>query len=177
MGDVDEYKATLRMCPATYNALLAMISPGITKKKTNMRKAICADARLLLTLRYIALGDGFRSLSQQFRIAPSTCRMIVRETCQVIYKMLQPRYMATPRSSREWKKIAHEFEQRWQFPHVIGCVDGKHIRIERPSKSGSMFFNYKGYFSLVLLGICDADYKFIYVDVGAEGKASDGGIW
>ena len=40
-----------------------------------------------------------------------------------------------------------------------------------------MLFNYKGYFSVVLLGISDAGYKFIYADVGAEMKASDGGIW
>ena len=27
------------------------------------------------------------------------------------------------------------------------------------------------------MAICNADYEFTYVDVGAEGKASDGGIW
>lgn len=37
-----------------------------------------------------------------------------------------------------------------------------------------MFFNYKGYFSVVLQGIVDANYKFITVEVGACGKQSDG---
>lgn len=30
---------------------------------------------------------------------------------------------------------------------------------------------------MVLLGIADAQYKFLYVDIGAMGQASDGGIW
>ena len=37
--------------------------------------------------------------------------------------------------------------------------------------------NYKGLFSIVLLGVVDAKYKFIAYDLGAEGKAPDSGIW
>lgn len=39
--------------------------------------------------------------------------------------------------------------------------------------SGSLFYNYKNYFSVILLAIADADYKLIYIDVGAFGKDSD----
>lgn len=42
--------------------------------------------------------------------------------------------------------------------------------------SGSLFHNYKNYFSVVLLTIVDANYKFIY-DVGAFGKDSDSTIF
>ena len=49
-GNVDELTSTLRMSPATYNTLLTLLRPGLTKKNTNMRKCISAEARLLLTL-------------------------------------------------------------------------------------------------------------------------------
>ncbi len=53
----------------------------------------------------------------------------------------------------------------------------KHVRIRKPPHSGTHYFNYKGYFSLVVLALVDADYKFLWVDVGAPGSNSDAGIF
>lgn len=39
------------------------------------------------------------------------------------------------------------------------------------------FFNYKDYYSIVLLAIVDANCKFIAVDVGSYGKERDSGIF
>ena len=39
--------------------------------------------------------------------------------------------------------IASDSEKNANFPHCIGAVDGKHVRINCPIRSGSMFFNYK----------------------------------
>lgn len=47
---------------------------------------------------------------------------------------------------------------------------------EKPKNSGSLFFNYKKDFSVVLLVLGDADYKFVTVDIGAYDKNSDGAI-
>jgi len=66
--------------------------------------------------------------------------------------------------------IANEFEQRWNFPHCVGAMDGKHIVVQKPTKSGSAFFTYKHTFAIQLLAVVDADYKFIYVDVGCQGR-------
>nr|XP_022907898.1 protein ALP1-like [Onthophagus taurus] len=84
--------------------------------------------------------------------------------------------MPTP-TEDDWKRIAHEFWTIWNFPNCLGALDGKHVVIQTPTNSGSLFFNYKKTFSIVLLALVDAQYNFITVDIGSYGKNSDGGIF
>lgn len=82
-----------------------------------------------------------------------------------------------PETQEEWLDISENFEKLWNFPHCIGLIDGKHVVIQCPTKSGSDYFNYKAFFSIVLFAMVDANYNFIFVDVGCEGMISDGGVF
>lgn len=75
-----------------------------------------------------------------------------------------------------FKKIAQDLYTKWGFPDCIGSIDGKHIQIKCPANSGSMYYNYKHFFSINLLAVTDANYKFITVDIGTYGKDSDRGV-
>ena len=58
----------------------------------------------------------------------------------------------------------------------IGALDGKHVRCHCPANSGSLYFNFHGLFSVVLMAMCSARYLYLFVNIEAVGSASDGGI-
>ena len=57
--------------------------------------------------------------------------------------------------------------------NVLAALDGKHVAMMKPKKSRSEFYNYKGYFCQVLLALVDAEYRFLWVDLGSSGSSSD----
>lgn len=130
----------------------------------------------VLFLRYLATGDSLKTISFSYRLGHATVHKIVMDTCRIITENLMAEMLPTP-TEEMWKSIADNFYKLWNFPNCLGAMDGKHITIQAPQNSGSLFFNYKKTFSVVLLALVDADYNFIAVDVGAYGKNSDGGIF
>ena len=115
-----------RMTPTKYEHLLSLIAPAITKSSLR-RETIRANARLMVTLRYIFGGTSQIDLAGMFRISPSSVGRIINETCIAIWTILPAKeYISYPKSEDEWKAIANEFEKKWNFSNCIGAIDGKH---------------------------------------------------
>ena len=161
------------MSPERMEHLLQLVAPMIKKKTTKFREAISPADRLMVTLRYFASGNSQVSLSYLFLMGKKTISQIVSETSRAIHIARKDPYFTSPKSAEQWRQISLEFSEQWQFPHVIGAIDGKHIRIKAPYRSGTNYHNYKGYFSLQLLAVCDAKYKFVFADVGQYGSNND----
>jgi hypothetical protein len=99
--------------------------------------------------------------------------MIVGETCRAIWEVLTPKYMPEP-DVQKWIAISQKFYEMWQMPNCVGSIDGKHIRVKCPQKSGSAFRNYLSFFSFVFLAVADAEGQFILACIGDYGRNSDG---
>ncbi|XP_035660672.1 putative nuclease HARBI1 [Branchiostoma floridae] len=49
--------------------------------------------------------------------------------------------------------------------------------MRKPPQGGSHYYNYKGFHSIVIMALVDANYKFLWANVGAEGSTSDAAIF
>ncbi|XP_049307355.1 uncharacterized protein LOC105223765 isoform X2 [Bactrocera dorsalis] len=131
----------------SFDILLEKVRPKLTKQ----RKAIRAEQRLVLTLRFLATGHSFRDLAFAFRMGRSTVSLIISETCEIIWKELLAEYMPIPTTDR-LKTVINDYYRRWKFPNCFGSID-------------------------VLQGVADADKKFVTIEMGGRGKQSDDGTF
>ena len=179
LNDPDSHFRYLRMSKSTFDHLLAKVGPFLSRRPymSDRRPNISPGERLALTIRYLATGNSQTSLSFNFRIGRSTVSNIVKETCSAIWDVLVKDYVKAPSTAEDWRGIGFQFAQLWNFPNCIGAIDGKHIVIQAPAGGGSMYYNYKGSHSIVLMAVCDAHYRFTLVDIGNTGRHSDGGVF
>nr|CAI5835873.1 unnamed protein product [Callosobruchus analis] len=139
------------------NELLETVASIIQIQNTTMRNAILAAVKLQVVLRCLGSGDSFL-----YRIPKNTIRLFLVEVVNAIYfdfkDFLQKKTV--------WDKIINRFNNKWNFPHCVDAIDGKHITstIKCPKNSRSLYHNYKNQFS-----VC--------IDVGRYGSSSDGGIF
>nr|CAI5823266.1 unnamed protein product [Callosobruchus analis] len=117
------------------------LAPLISKADTNFRCSIPAKVKLYCTLRFLATGDSYRSLMYLFRISDSTISLFIPEM---------------PSTNDGWRDVSREFDVAWNFPHCIGCVDGKHVVMQ----------------TLIMLGVC-----ILITKERIQGRISDGGAF
>ena len=103
---------------------------------------------MAITLGYLASGDIQQSIAFLLKVGHSTVNKIVNEVCDALWGALQD-YISQPSSKSDWKNIGSGFENHWNILHCLGAIDGKHMAMKKPAHSGSLWHNYKSYFSMV----------------------------
>ena len=157
----------MRMTPEFFEMIKTRLEPRLARQ-ANYRAAISVGEKLSLTIRYLSTGESYTSLSCQFRVGRSISKFLP-EVCRAIQDEFTREYLRCPTTPDEWKELAMEFRIRWNIPHALGTLDGKHVALKKPRNSGSLYHNYKGFFS--------RQYKFRWVDVGTAGSCSDAQVF
>ncbi len=145
----------------------------ICKLDTNYRKVLDPGLKVTITLRYMATGDSSKSLQYGFRVVYNTICVLIAEVSSAIEDAYREEVIVTPTTPDDWMVIAYTNSRRWQYHHCLGAIDGKHVAIRKPMNAGSYYFNYKNFHSIVLMALVDGDYKFTWLEVGANGTSSD----
>ena len=84
---------------------------------------------------------------------------VVQDTTAALCQ-IQNEFIKWPRRDAEKNKIKAGNYRIGGFPNVIGAIDGTHIRIQAPTIDEASYVNRKGYHSINVQAVCDADGMF-----------------
>ena len=82
--DIPCYTNYMRMPPELVDEVLQRIGHRIEKQTTFWRKPLSPGLRFAITMRYLASGDSYKSLQNDFRVANNTIAGIIPEVCEAI---------------------------------------------------------------------------------------------
>ena len=119
LGDRESFYRYFHMTPQRFSHLLSHVGTSIRRQDTRFRQAVPPDERLAITLRYLVTGDSMQTISFSYRVGHSTVSGIIDSTCDALWNVLLPQYMASPTTPAEWKRVSEGFEQIWNFPHCV----------------------------------------------------------
>ena len=116
--DIPGFTNYMRMTPEFFEMTKTRLEPCLARQATNYRAPISVGEKLAFTIRYLATGESYTSLSCQFRVGRSTISKFLQEVCRAIQDEFTREYLKCPTTPDEWKELEREFRIRWNVPHA-----------------------------------------------------------
>ena len=165
------------MSKATFLYILGKMRHDI-KKDVLTEDPISPECRLAICLYRLDRGDYLFTISEMTGYGVATVCQIVIEVSSAIVKNLWTDSVAChfPKNEETLKNCMVEMDSQWQFPCCFGAIDGCHIPIKCPPgglEACKEFHNFKNFYSIVLMGIVDDQYRFIWASAGFPGNSHD----
>ena len=157
------------------------IEPFIVRE-TVTEEPIPAELRLALCLYRLGRGDYLYTIAEMAGLGVSTVCSIVHEVCQVLVDQLWNESVSShmPKTREDFKKKMLDMEEFWQFPCCWAAVDGCHIPLKCPPgglEACKEYHNFKNFYSVVLMGMVDSHYRFVWGSCGYPGNSHDAVIF
>ena len=166
----------MRVNKKTFSFLCETLGPSIKKFDTPMTTSVDVETRVVVTLARLATGNTLSMIGYLYGIAEITASVIVRECCKAIKEQLLP-IVIEKMNPEKMKIISTEFGVIRGIPYVIGAIDGSHIPIVAPGKYAPEYYCRKGFYSVILQGVVDAQCKFWDFDFGWPRSCHDWSVF
>ena len=160
------------MSKATFGTLCEALRQQTEKQDTTFRRCIPLEKRIAIVLFTLATTAEYRTVANLFGVSKSSVCLIVKEVCASITGVLSKRFIRIPQGADMYNNML-SFERKWGFPNCAGAIDGCHIPIISPTENHTDYFNRKGWHSILLQAVVDANYCFIDTCIGWPGKVHD----
>lgn len=150
-----QFKESFRMTRQSFYRLHALLQPYIQKKETHLRPTIHSTIRLAIFLYHISHGAAYTLLVNQFGVGKSSVSGIIGDVARAIVQQLGTKYIRFPNIDEAMRSIEY-WREKSGISGIVACIDGTHIPIIQPTKTGTAYCNRKGYYSINVQGMCDS---------------------
>lgn len=141
----------------------------------NLDRSVSPRHKLLLTLRFLATGNFYVTVGDFCGIHKTTAGKILKKVLIAICSM-RPQHINIPEN--EQLAIQTQFYEIARFPRVLGAIDCTHVKLQsRGGDNAELYRNRKGYFSLNVQMVCDANLKIRDIVCRWPGSAHDNHIF
>lgn len=127
-----------------YQTLVNELTPHIQEGQRSTK--LSAGTRILAALRFFATGSYQRGIGEEGNIG--ICQQSISNTLAEICTAIEeiaPRWIKFPDTEDRKQEVKLQFMDRFNFPGVIGVVDGTHVAILQPVEDEHLYLNRKRY--------------------------------
>ncbi|XP_046438402.1 putative nuclease HARBI1 [Daphnia pulex] len=149
-----------------------LISDKLGRKLFGQRCLLPIE-QILVSLQFYANGTFQSTVGNVLKISQSSVSRCVRDVSKALCDIASD-HIFFPDNLLE---IQLGFTDIANLRGVVGSVDGTHIRIARPHLNEEIYVNRKGYHSINVQGICDAECNFLSVSASKPGSSHDANVF
>lgn len=124
--------------------------------------------QLAATLRFLAEGSFQRSVGNDVHISMhrTTISKSLSKMLRCLERKICPEQIKLESTEEDLRKSKNFFYEKYGIPGVVGCIDGTHVAIKRPTDEEYLYFNRKGFYSInvMMVSSCKKVYH-IYLNL------------
>ena len=166
------FRKKMRMDRETFDRLLNVLGPSITRQDTMMRDCIPPEKVLAIALYRLAHGNSYESMAPALNVGKTTAIEAVQDVVNRLYE-LRGRYIKFPATAAEIAASIETFADLSDLPNVVGAIDGTHIVINAPRNSAVDYFSRYQSHDFIIQGIVDGRKLFLHAAAGYPGAMHD----
>ncbi|KAB0805700.1 hypothetical protein PPYR_02670 [Photinus pyralis] len=177
-----QFRSLYRLSRKMVHNLILELSPHLQDAERE-ELFIPKKLKIMVALHFFAHASYQKAVGQDFctsmsQSSVSKCLTVVVNALENLYH-----YVRFPQTQEEVTLVKQGFmNMAHGFPGIVGAVDCTHIAIvappiNHPDYPAILFYNRKGYYSLNVQIICDANLKILALNARYPGSVHDAAIW
>ena len=116
-GDNEAFRSLMRITPELWQHIMGRVATRIQKQD---RSSLELGLKLAVMLRYLVMGETFRSFTLSYRVSQCSIMQFLPKVCEHIFKMFRPKVMPIPHDASGWRRIAEASVKKWIMPYCLG---------------------------------------------------------